>query len=223
MLGGLFNLDKPFWRWMNKIPQIVLLSLCFYICCIPVVTIIPAACALFDAISRCTVPDEPGCYRRFLRTFRNELKQGIVLTIFWIVIALIALYGDQVLAFNAKHNSTFAILSLVYRIMLLSMVAYLGWLIPLESRYYHSFGKLHINALAFYFSRLPGTLFMLFMTASVIIFSIAHPMTYFLLAFAPGLIALFHSYPVEKAFRKAFPEDYDANGQLITSNEDETN
>ena len=220
MFGGLFNMERPFWRWMNRIPQIVVLSLCFYICCIPVVTIIPAACALFDAISRCTVPDEPGCYSRFWRTFRNELKRGIGLTIFWIVIALIALYGDQVLSINAKNNSTFAILSLVYRIMLLSMVAYLGWLVPLESRYYHSFTRLHLNALSFYFARLPGTLFMLFMTASVLIFSIAHPLTFFLLAFAPGLIAVFHSFPVEKAFRKAFPEDYDANGELNASSAD---
>lgn len=220
MFGGLFNLERPFWRWMNRIPQIVVLSLFFYICCIPVVTIIPASCALFDAISRCTVPDESGCYARFWRTFRRELKQGILLTIFWLVIALIALYGDQVLSLNAKNNSTFAILSLGYRIMLLSMVAYLGWLIPLESRYYHSFAKLHLNALSFYFARLPGTLLMLFMTASVLIFSIAHPLTYFLLALAPGLIAVFHSFPVEKAFRKAFPADYDANGELITVSED---
>lgn len=208
MFGGLFNLEKPFWRWMSRIPDIVILSLFFYICCLPVVTIIPASCALFDAISRCTVPDEKGAYTRFFRTFRQELKPGILLTLFWILIAAIAIYGDQVLLINAKTNSTFAILSLVYRIMLISMVAYLGWLIPLESRYYHSFSKLHLNALSFYFGRLPGTLAMLFITASVIIFSIAHPFTSILLAFAPGLIALCHTPIVERAFRKAFPEDY---------------
>lgn len=221
MLGGLFNMDKPFWRWMNRIPQMVILSLCFYVCCIPVVTIIPAACALFDAISRCTVPDEAGCYSRFFRTFKNELKQGIPLTIFWLAIAVIALFSDRVLAFNAQNNSTFALLSYVFRIVLISTMGYLCWLIPLESRYYHSFWKLHINALSLYFGRLPGTALMLFLAASVVIFSIAHPLTFFMLVIAPGLIAVLHSFTVEKAFRKIFPQDYDSNGQLLCPDQEQ--
>ena len=219
MFGGLFNMDKPFWRWMSRVPEILILSLCFYLCCIPVVTIIPASCALFDAISRCVVPDEKGCYTRFFRTFCRELKQGIPLTILWLVIGFIGLYGDRVLAYNAENNSTIALLSLLYRLLLISTVGYLGWLIPLESRYYHGFVRLHINALSFYFGRLPGTFYMLFMTALVLIVSLAHPYAFFLLAFAPGLIAVMHTPSVEKGFRKAFPEDYDEAGQLRSPEE----
>ena len=217
MFGSLFDLDKPFWRWMGRIPQILILSLCFYLCCIPVITIMPAACALFDAISRCTVPDETGCYKRFFRTFRNELKKGIPLTIFWILIAIFAVFADQILTLNAATNDTIAIFLILYRIMLISTVAYLCWLIPLESRYYHKFLQLHVNALSFYFGSLPGTALMLFMTASVVILSIAHPLTYCLLPFVPGLIAVLHTFPIEKAFKKAFPEDYETLEEALDS------
>ena len=208
MLSGFFNLDKPFWRWMAKIPEIVILSFLFYICCIPIVTIIPAACALFDAISRCTVPGEAGTYKRFFTTFRKELKGGIILSVSWLIIAIVAIYGDVVLQHNAGANGIFFIMATVYRTLLLFMVGILGWLIPLESRYYHKFIQLHANALSFSIAQFPSTLGMLLCTAAVIIFSIAHPYTYFLLAAAPGLVALIHTPFVERAFKKAFPEDY---------------
>lgn len=208
MLSGFFNLDKPFWRWIAKIPEIVILSLLFYICCIPVITIIPAACALFDAISRCTVPGEAGPYRRFFATFRKELKNGIILSVFWLIIALVALYGDMVLQYNVESNATFFIIATVYRILLISMVGILSWLIPLESRYYHKFTQLHANAFSFSIAQFPSTLGMLFCTAAAIIVSIAHPYSYFLLAVTPGLIALIHTPIVERSFKKAFPEDY---------------
>ena len=92
-------MDKPFWRWMGKIPDIVLLSLCWYVCCIPIITIIPASCALFDAVSRNLMMDDKGCYKRFFRSFVRELKQGIPLTILWLIIGTIAFYGMQITMF----------------------------------------------------------------------------------------------------------------------------
>ena len=74
MFGGFFDMDKPFWRWMGKIPDLILLSLCWYICCIPVITIIPASCALFDAVSRNLMMDDKGIYKRYF--FRCEVSAG---------------------------------------------------------------------------------------------------------------------------------------------------
>ena len=208
MFGGFFDMDKPFWRWMGKIPELIVLSFFWYICCIPVITIIPASCALFDAVSRYTMMDDKGSFRRFFRTFWKELKRGIPLTIFWLVIAVIAYFGDSILLQNAQESSTFAMFSIMYRIMILFMIAYLGWLVPLQSRYYNSFMGLHVNALRFFLGRLPSTGLMLLSTALVVILCIAHPYTYCLLVFAPAVIAVLHTTQVEKAFMIVFPEDY---------------
>ena len=121
MFGGFFDMDKPFWRWMGKIPDLILLSLCWYICCLPVITIIPASCALFDAVSRNLMMDDKGIYKRYFRSFVRELKMGIPLSILWAAIGFIAWYGDNVIAYNAQNNEVFAIYSIVYRIMILMM------------------------------------------------------------------------------------------------------
>ena len=208
MFGGFFDMDKPFWRWMGKIPELIALSFFWYICCIPVITIIPASCALFDAISRYTMMDDKGSFRRFFRTFWKELKQGIPLNLFWLLIAAVAYFGDSIILYQAESNATFQLFSIVYRIMLLMLIAYMGWLIPLQSRYHNTFIGLHINALRFFLGRLPSTGLMTLITILVVIACTAHPYTYCLLVIAPALIAVLHSVQVEKAFMKVFPDDY---------------
>lgn len=209
MFGGFFDMDKPFWRWMGKIPEIVLLSLMWYVCCIPIITIIPASCALFDAVSRNLMMDDKGCYKRFLRSFVRELKQGIPLSILWVILALVAVYGIRIVNAYGASNPTFSIFTIVYLIMILMTIGYIGWMIPLQSRYNNTFMGLHINALRFFLGRLPGTGFILLSSVGIIILTTISHFTFWLAAFAPCLIAIFHTIPVEKAFQSAFPQDYE--------------
>ena len=208
MFGGFFDMDKPFWRWIGKIPELIALSFFWYICCIPIITIIPASCALFDAVSRYTMMDDNGSFRRFFRTFWKELKKGIPLTLFWLCIGAIAYLGDGIITQAAASSESFGIVAIIYRLMILMMIAYLNWLIPLQSRYYHTFVGLHVNALRFFLGRLPSTGLMILISALVVIVCTAHPMTYCLLVFAPAVIAVLHSIQVEKAFMTVFPDDY---------------
>ena len=135
MFGGFFDMDKPFWRWIGKVPEIVILSFLWYICSIPIITIIPASCALFDAVSRNLMMDDKGCYKRFFRSFVRELKQGIPLSILWVIIFVVALMGLRIINVNAQVNSNFGIFSILYLVMIIMMIGYIGWLVPLQSRY----------------------------------------------------------------------------------------
>lgn len=215
MINSLFDMDRPFWNWVGKIPEIMILSFFWYVCSLPIITIIPASCALYDAVSRNLMTDMKGCYTRFFRTFWKELKQGIPLSLFWLLIAAIGFFGDSILMASAESNSTIAALSLVYRIMLLSPLGLIAWLVPLQSRYYNNFAKLHLNSLRLAVGLFPKTLLLLVISVVCVVVCFIHPITSFLIIFAPCLIAIFHSKVVEKGFRKIFPDDYDEDGQLI--------
>lgn len=209
MFGGFFDMDKPFWRWIGKVPEIVILSFLWYICSIPIITIIPASCALFDAVSRNLMMDDKGCYKRFFRSFVRELKQGIPLSILWVIIFVVALMGLRIINVNAQVNSNFGIFSILYLVMIIMMIGYIGWLVPLQSRYNNTFVKLHINTLRFFLGRLPSTALMLLVTIGILVAATITPYTFWLLGFAPCLIAIFHTRPVEKSFQIAFPDDYE--------------
>lgn len=219
MFGGFFDMDKPFWRWVGKIPDIVGLSFCWYICSIPLITIIPASCALFDAVSRTLMMDDKGCYKRFFRSFVRELKQGIPLSILWIIITIIAFFGNQILNAGIEFSSLFSTFSALHLVMMITMVGYLGWLIPLQSRYNNSFLGLHINALKFFLGRLPSSGLMILTSVGLVLLAIIHPYTYCLLVFVPGVIAILHSLSVEKAFQIAFPQDYEDGLPVYTEQE----
>lgn len=209
MFGGFFDMDKPFWRWMGKIPEIVLLSLLWYICSIPLITIIPASCALFDAVSRNLMMDDKGCYKRFFRSFLRELKQGIPLSIFWLFIVFVAFYGGMITNAYAATSSAFSVFSILHLVLCIMMIGYIGWIVALQSRYGHTFVRLHINALRFFLGRLPGSAGMILTTIGIIVLCLISRYTFWLAAFAPCLIAIFHTIPVEKAFQRAFPQDYE--------------
>lgn len=219
MIRNLFDMDRPFWRWVGKIPELTALSLFWYICSIPVITILPASCALFDAVSRCTLPDDKGSFRRFFRTFWQELKQGIPLTLFWLVLAFIAHFGSSIIALGAKEDPVMQFMYIAYLGLILLTAACLCWLVPLQSRYHSKFLNLHINSVRFLLGRLPGTGLMLLTTALIVIVCTAHPTTNCLLLVAPAVNAVFHALVVEKAFQAVFPDDY-VDGVLVTSEED---
>ena len=49
-MGGIFNINSPFFRVMSKVFDVIVLSLLWTLCCIPVITIGPATTALYYAI-----------------------------------------------------------------------------------------------------------------------------------------------------------------------------
>ncbi len=219
MFGGYIDLDKPGWRWIGRIPDLVLLSLFWYICCIPVVTIVPASCALFDAVSRCMLLDEGGTYKRFFRTFWRELKKGIPLTIFWGIIIAMMVYGDIQLTAMLAQQQNLAILSIIYRVCFCLLLGYLYWVIALQSRYYNTFLQLHTNALRMFIGRFPHSALMVVITIGILILCTLHPYTWALLIFAPCVIAVFNAIFIEKGFKKAFPQDYAFDLPVVTDDE----
>jgi len=46
MARRFFDVENPFWDWIGKLPELCALSLLWVAFCLPVVTIVPATCAL---------------------------------------------------------------------------------------------------------------------------------------------------------------------------------
>ena len=55
---GIFNIDNKFFRALNKLVDMVILSFCWIISCIPVFTIGAASTALYDTSRRVIHRDE---------------------------------------------------------------------------------------------------------------------------------------------------------------------
>lgn len=198
-----FDPENNLWSWIGRIPDMILLSLLWLVLSIPIVTLVPASIALYDAVARNVRPDEKGAYRRFFRTFRKELGRGILMGLLWIVIAAVLYVGYSILSQQAQAGDAWAAYALVYQILSLLPLSVFLWVIPLESRFIYGYWQLHKNAILFSVCYLPRTLLLLVFTVLGIVACCFYPLAIIVM---PALLALLFSIPIEKVFKKYTPE-----------------
>ena len=203
MAKRFFDVDNSLWHWIGKVPELCGLSLLWAALCLPVVTIVPATCALYDAAARNLRPDERGVFRRFFRTFRNELKRGILMSLLWGLLAAVIYLGGRFLGAQAESNAFFAGYALVYQVLSLLPLAAFLWTVALESRFFYPFWQLHKNGSIFTFSYLPQTGLMLLLCLLAVVVCRFVPI---LLLVMPAALAVLLSIPIEKVFTLYMPE-----------------
>ena len=203
MLNKIFDPQNAFWQFVGKAPHVLALSICWFVLCLPIVTIVPATIALYDAIARHLRPDIPGLYKRFFRTFVKELGRGAILSILWAIITYFLLYGFAAIVLQAETNPDMEAWSLVYQVSLMIPVGIYLWTVVLESRFVYGFFGLVKNSIAFFFGYLPYTLAMLVIAVvCVLACYFVIPLVFFM----PALSMLLISFPVEKLFGKIIKE-----------------
>ena len=69
-MGRIFNPDNGFFRITGKAVDIILLSLLWTACCLPVFTIGPSSAALYYTVEKCLLRGEGQPYRAFFHSFR---------------------------------------------------------------------------------------------------------------------------------------------------------
>ncbi len=199
MAKKIFHSENSLWDWVGKVPELCALSLLWFACSIPLLTIAPATIALYDAVARNLRPGEKGIFDRFFRTFRKELSRGILMSILWLAIGAVLVLGSVFTQQWAKNDSTGAAIALVYQVLSLLPLGTFFWVMALESRFVYPFGVLHKNALIFTVSYLPRTGLML------LIFILAFIACWYLLPLVlimPATVALLHSIPIESVFEE---------------------
>lgn len=77
-MGNLFDADGAYARYMGRFLNMVVLSLLWLGCCIPIVTAGAATTALFFATYKCVWKEESGPLRTYLRSFRSGFRQATV-------------------------------------------------------------------------------------------------------------------------------------------------
>ena len=199
-----FNPDNWLWRGFGRLADFFLLSALWILCSIPVVTIGASSIALYDTVAHCFRYNEGGMVSRFFRTFKQELRRGILLTVVWAVVGYLLNISYQIMTQLGDGSSFWSIMSLVYFVILTIPVGIACWAIGLQSRFTYSFKELHKNAAMMALGYFPRTL------AIVVIFMIFYNLTinmFFLVMFLPAVMVNFQSMFMEPVFRKYMPEE----------------
>ena len=203
-MNNLFNTDNFFWRWFSKMGSFLGLSLLWVLCCLPIITFMPSCIALYDSVTHCVRGNEDHAFRHFFRTLKKELLRGIGLSLVWGILGFILYFGYSILYQMGKENQLAAIYSLVYLGSMLIPMGILAWLIPIQSRFTHSFIDLHKTAATFALAHLPTTAAILGIALVAVVLILFVPI---LAVLMPCITVTIQCWLIEKVFKKYMPEE----------------
>ena len=93
-MNGLFSINSPLWRFMDKALRLIWLNLLWFLCCLPIVTIGASTTALYSVTLKYARDEEGYLTRSFFQAFRQNFRQS---TIIWLVMAAIGILLGLVL------------------------------------------------------------------------------------------------------------------------------
>ncbi len=198
-----FDPENGWWSLLGRGVDLVGLSLAWAFLCIPVVTFGPATSALYYTVVKCFRQREKSTFTLFWRSFRGNLKQGIVATLICVPVLLLLAVGYSVM--KANWGSDFgAVMFVAYDIALVVPLGILCWLFPLQGRFDSPLKDSLRTAAFLTFRHLPSTVIVVLLTVETAVALIEKWWPVF---FAPALWALLCSLFMERIFPKYLTED----------------
>lgn len=200
--------DKYANSWLynlgDKLGDIILLSVLWFVFSIPIITIGPASAALYYAVVRRFRLGYNTPFKDFLHGFRQNLKQGIIITLIYIVyglfVALDILFAQRGIG-NIKLPSFYGQIAYV---LLLPIAFTLPYVFPYLSRFTSTIKTTFRNSFLLASSHFIHTLgILVLMIGSAFAMPLFPPS----ILVVPAICALICSYMIENDFSKIIADN----------------
>lgn len=205
-MGSIFNMDNGLMSALSKIFDIFLISIIWFICCIPVVTAGAATTALYYAVVKVIRRERGYLIKEYFRSFKLNFKNA---TFVWIIILVLSMlfYFNIYFVKETMDGTVGFVLMCVYRTFLFVILSVTVFLFPNLSRF--AMDKIQLIKVSFLMSikHLPITILvdLIIIVAALVIWFI--PLSF---AFIPGLTCLLSSLLLEKVLKKYIPASEDS-------------
>ena len=164
MYEKIFHSDNPFWSGMGRLFDIVELNLLWLVCSLPLVTIGPAAVALYSAMTALLRGKETYPHRDFFRAFRKDFRRNAAAGFLFAGVGAF-LWLDVSIARRAG-TGVFTFLMVFFFTLALFWIFTALYALPLLALYDGSLINALILAFTLSIRRFPLTLGLLFITAA---------------------------------------------------------
>ena len=199
MVRRFFNSETGIWRFFGWVGDIVMLSLLWVLCSVPLVTMGAASTALYDAAVHVMRRKDDAVFSRFFGTFRRELKTACLTTLLWGALAGLTVLLYRGLVGSAPDGQVVTAWSVIFLLLLYLLLCILSWVFPLLSRFTFGFADLNRTALRLALGHILRSASMaLLLGLGIAAFS----QNYFFIFFVPGLASWLSSFLIEPVFEK---------------------
>lgn len=205
----LFDPDNKIMQVLTRLTDLLILSLLWTVCSIPLITIGPATAALYYVILKMTEDAESSIVRSFFRSFWKNLVQGMVLTLLCAAIGVL-LYWDRGLL-TQMFPGYGSLIQIIFWVLGAIFLLGVYCLFPLLARYQNSVLHTLRNAYLLAFAFLPRALLVACLNLIPFVVFLQAPSTFFRslpgwVLVAPALIAYLCAWLLKKPLHIPSPE-----------------
>lgn len=164
MFGALFDMDNPFWRIMNLLAQLIVLSVVTTVLCLPVITAGAAITALYAVTLKIVNQEESSVLKNYFHAFQANFRQA---TIAWLIIlGAAALLGIDLYVVISGTGQVTTVLTYLFLMLAGGWLLETSLVFPLLSRFDNTLRNTMKNALILGVSGfLPWSLLMMVVNA----------------------------------------------------------
>lgn len=176
-MGSIFSPDGPFNTFMTLVFDIMILSILWILCCVPVITIGASTTALYTVMLKRADNEEGYVIRGFFKAFKSNFRQTLPLTLIMLLIGAV-LFVD----FYIVSTWQFAAGSVMYALCLVALFFFAGifsYVWPLTATFENTRIQTLNNALRLTLGKLPWTLLLVLLNGLPV----------FTMLFLPGVFA----------------------------------
>lgn len=170
MLGQIFNYENRFWRFMGFLGDLLLLDILMLLCALPVVTAGVGICAAYYVCFKLIEHENTGTLRGFFHSFRQNLRQGVCLTLILLLVGIALSYDFQFaqqLLGRLSGMTAYLLAGLCGLIAVLYLMILL-YVFPLQARFYNPLTLTLRNAFLLAIRNLPRTALMFLVNAALL-------------------------------------------------------
>lgn len=201
-MGKIFDLDNPVWSLFSKLVDAFVLSILWTLTSLPIVTIGASTSAMYYVLLKLHDDKFVKPVREYFKAFKEDFKKA---TIVWIPLLLLIFIGVCDVYITHYYGGEFGkIVQAVFICMLLFLVIFAIYVFPLIGRFENTIKQTVKNAMLMPIKHFGFTLFILFITVSVVMFAVVFPP---ITLFLPGVMAFAISIPMHRVFAKYTPDE----------------
>jgi len=154
-MNKLFDLNNPFFSFLSKVADVIILSFLWFVCCLPVVTIGPATSALYYVTLKLARKEDVQITSCFFKGFKDNFKQGVAYSFIFVILAVVLVFDYMVaLAMPGTAGTVCCGIFFALSIWLLCTMFYT---FPLQAQFYNTVKQTIINAIFLAARKFPMT------------------------------------------------------------------
>lgn len=206
-MNKFFDPNSGIMGFMSKVADVIILSILWFICSLPVLTMGAATTALYYTAVKAVRRERSYILKSFLTSFKENFIQG---TLLWILfLAIMALLGvnlkfSQGMAATPEGQTTGFVLTVIYCIMGLTVLFTALYMLPVLSRFTMKNRQILKMSLFMSIRHLPYTLLLAVIIIAAVIGTLYVPVAMF---FAPAAGALLYSLPMERVLKQYIKQE----------------